>query len=291
MGHLLKIISKPLYMELVELTFKPTLIEHRFFYCYHLQDRNAMKHMCNAAVSSVSLSGDEMSGDEKQGDKLFTEGASDSHMFFIVKGLIRYTQTRSNTYPPRAVKPGGWLGEAALWTDWVHVGTATAVLNSEVLSVNSDSFSEVTTTHRRVLRQTAHYARIIFRKINEYFEERSFLSDLLDSSEEDEDIVDEAAAIAFKELLEATMNCTRSTTHSLHSVEKLQAIAKKYISHDANGRPSKSEGNEEYITRERDLDGYPRRKSASDPTSPCSLASTQSVASPPRPYFLKQPNS
>jgi len=196
----LKLLSRPLQMELRQATYAPLLKVHPFFRLYELADPEAMRILCINAISLLSLS---------SGDVVFTEGAKCEEMMFVLKGKLRYffepaeddedgsgddeelnrSAERVSQGPPHdeavpaglfaaandlqgvwtnAIEAGQWCCEAALWTDWVHAGTALAVANSEIMLLKAAAFAKVTKEHRRVLNPTWHYGEAFVKELNAY---------------------------------------------------------------------------------------------------------------------------
>jgi CRP-like cAMP-binding protein len=173
---LLRLLSKPLQMELVQRTFEPTLCQHPFYRCFADTDPHAMKHACNSAVACLLLSA---------GDTLFTDGSRGKRMFFLVKGRLRY---HDGTYPSTGnvheLGKGSWCCEGALWTKWVHLGTMTADTDAELLSVESAELAAITSGHEKVVRATYLYGRAYVAYLNSQADAGHPLSDLPTMSNE-----------------------------------------------------------------------------------------------------------
>merc|ERR1719195_878943 len=60
-------------------------------------------------------------------------------MYYLVSGDVDYSQFAEFGHNPVRLGPNErWLSEAALWTEWFHVGTAEAASAVEVLHVQAD---------------------------------------------------------------------------------------------------------------------------------------------------------
>jgi len=79
---LVKLLSKPLHMELVQCISEPFLTHHPFFMRYAEFDTEAMKRICFFAISSVCFS---------KRDMVFAEASRDDRMIVVKRGELRYT--------------------------------------------------------------------------------------------------------------------------------------------------------------------------------------------------------
>lgn len=85
---LLLLLSNPLKMELVRHNYGPLVAKHPFFRRCAEADPEAMRDVCFAAISCLSLS---------VGDTLFTEASSDDRMIFVLKGQLVYARAVGGT--------------------------------------------------------------------------------------------------------------------------------------------------------------------------------------------------
>lgn len=193
--HLLRLLSEPLRMELAKHTYQPVLVRHPFFRYYAHSDPEAIKSLCATALTTSRYSA---------GDIVFTEGRSQDCMMFLLRGRLRYVpkkqrsfavpnKVQQNSLVPRFaalqrwnttqlledlnMEEGDWCSEASLWTRWAHVGTMRALVDSEILLVDSSIFAEVTSSHRKVTRAAASYGQGLVERLN-YGVGEGLLSDL-----------------------------------------------------------------------------------------------------------------
>jgi len=99
-----------------------------------------MHRLCRTALQTHSLAAK---------DVLFYCGDEAHHMYFCIHGVLEYEFTPVSDGPPvlHRVEHGDWICEAALWTNWRHVGDLRAgpgdTSGSELLSVNADGFCQM----------------------------------------------------------------------------------------------------------------------------------------------------
>jgi len=181
---LLKLLSKPLQMELARETYEPTLVRHPLFRLYTQVSEDAIQHVCSAALVSLAVS---------KGDTVFVDGASDDRMIIVYQGTLRYREhqdhsqdqgpegTRSMTpvFRDQMLEAGEWCSEASLWTTWTHVGTLQAPRVAEVLAVVAGKFADVTLRNRWVSQPCCRYANDFVEHLNKLAAEDQ-LSDIID---------------------------------------------------------------------------------------------------------------
>ena len=71
------------------------------------------------------------------GQVIFEEGQSGDEMFIVVDGQVSIT---NQGRPINAVLPGSFFGEMALVDDGLRSGTATALVDSQLLPINKENF-------------------------------------------------------------------------------------------------------------------------------------------------------
>jgi len=69
------------------------------------------------------------------------------------------------------IDAGEWCSEAILWTEWVHVGIARAIQDSEILVIDAKHFVKATQAHYKVVPGTIEYAQGFVKRLNEWAEE------------------------------------------------------------------------------------------------------------------------
>jgi len=169
---LLKVLSRPLHMELIHATLGRVLTIHPFFQVYGHTDTEAIKRVCFEATSSVHLSA---------GDILFSEATHDDRIIFLNQGELLYTNLSGNAKFRRltathsledvsdtcALHPHAWCCEAALWTDWVHVGMMRAAFDSEVLVIDAPAFAKASSQHYKVMDGVVKYGQGFVKDLND----------------------------------------------------------------------------------------------------------------------------
>eukprot|EP00929_Paragymnodinium_shiwhaense_P070400 TRINITY_DN35656_c0_g1_i1.p1 TRINITY_DN35656_c0_g1~~TRINITY_DN35656_c0_g1_i1.p1 ORF type:complete len:1044 (-),score=245.24 TRINITY_DN35656_c0_g1_i1:345-3476(-) len=161
--ELLEFISLPLRVELRYEVNAHILQRHPFFRCYNLKSPAAMRHVCDSAVSRMSLS---------KGDMLFSVGEEpkEAQMFFILSGDMTYIRGKGmkkdqQTY---TVSAGSWVAEAVIWCqDWVYQGLMRAQTDCELMCLNADAFRTIANKFHTRSFYAAKYADEFVRQLNE----------------------------------------------------------------------------------------------------------------------------
>jgi hypothetical protein len=98
-------------------------------------------------------------------DLLFSDATPAPSMDFPQTGAIAYSRFAVSSFMGRdgyleveTIANGGWLSEAALWTDWVHIGTAQAREDSNLVSVLAQEFRTSIKRDSNLLKLSSHYA-------------------------------------------------------------------------------------------------------------------------------------
>merc|ERR1712137_183948 len=85
------------------------------------------------------------------GDTIFDAGVTAKGAYRVNAGALRYIQEPNTSLVDELttlkVLEGSWLCMAALWTEWIHVGTAEAVTSGEILTIETDKFLKCITNH------------------------------------------------------------------------------------------------------------------------------------------------
>lgn len=193
--ELLKFLSVPLQKSLAFAVYKKTLTPHHMFREYGHQDLAAFQSLCQKATSKMLLAKD---------DVLFSAGQKSTQMWFVSRGCLRYHRERShvahmviagtkhehsrnyddsdrNRFQTMSTKStevsgnrnidrmekGEWCSEAALWTEWHHVGTLTAFTVCDMVGVSAEKFAEITTGHKEVEMMCSKYAQAYVKNLND----------------------------------------------------------------------------------------------------------------------------
>lgn len=136
--ELLKLISDPLMIEVHFEVHSEILMKHPFFWCFNEVNPAGIRKVCHTAVNWLSLT---------TGDILFSdlETPTAPTMYFVMMGSMEYKRPIGDlgrldtTY---VVAPQ-WLCEGALWTSWVHCGTARANTETRLLALDAAKFQDI----------------------------------------------------------------------------------------------------------------------------------------------------
>mmetsp|Transcript_30522 Transcript_30522/g.71258 ORF Transcript_30522/g.71258 Transcript_30522/m.71258 type:complete len:1088 (-) Transcript_30522:115-3378(-) len=150
----LALLSSSLRLELRLEIYKPHVTVHPLFALWHRIDPSSFKRFCAEALDFRSL---------RAGDELFVAArAADPQAYLLIQGKIQYEQdptTAPNLVSnDQKVSSGTVLAEAALYSQWIHVGKASAASNCRLLQVNGELTAEVlkiATTAGPIVRQYA----------------------------------------------------------------------------------------------------------------------------------------
>mmetsp|Transcript_16451 Transcript_16451/g.47656 ORF Transcript_16451/g.47656 Transcript_16451/m.47656 type:complete len:820 (+) Transcript_16451:79-2538(+) len=149
--QLLQLLSGPLHLELQREVYTPFLEKHSYFEEYANESKAAMGHLCYKALCKVEMS---------RGDALFHVAADAQQMFFLTSGTLFYRRERGVKDVRRitVVEQGSFFCETVLWMPWVHRGTMKALIEAEIIAMDSAKFREVTRAHPTVARHARRYA-------------------------------------------------------------------------------------------------------------------------------------
>jgi len=156
----LDLLTLSLRAELRFEVFKMHIQCHPLFRMWGTFDENFLRRLCNAGLDFVFL---------RTGDELFVPGVAQDEAYMVVKGKLRYTmepesllvQQRTLEY----VSEQQWLSEAALWSYWIHVGTAEAAAQSQLLVVLAEGLLEAIAMRHIARDITLAYAKQFHRRI------------------------------------------------------------------------------------------------------------------------------
>jgi len=134
---LLKLLSGPLTICLQREVHSPILVVHPLFQQYASNSRSAISQLCFTAVSKQFLS---------KGDIVFDASAEALYMYFLVSGSLFYKRMKMSSHVRRTIPimQGMWFTESVLWVHWVHLGCVKATIESEILTIRSSAFRDVT---------------------------------------------------------------------------------------------------------------------------------------------------
>jgi len=131
--EMLSKVSDPLRVELHFEMYTPVLNWHPFFNAYTSECPQVMRKVCHSATAMLSIS---------SGDVLFTTGEIPAHpqMYFICSGMFHYLM---RGHQPIEVNVNEWISEAALWTQWMHIGDLRARNETRLCRLDSRVFGDI----------------------------------------------------------------------------------------------------------------------------------------------------
>eukprot|EP00929_Paragymnodinium_shiwhaense_P055186 TRINITY_DN27679_c0_g1_i1.p1 TRINITY_DN27679_c0_g1~~TRINITY_DN27679_c0_g1_i1.p1 ORF type:complete len:998 (+),score=148.04 TRINITY_DN27679_c0_g1_i1:95-3088(+) len=150
---LLKYLSGPLNVELQTELFEPPLMVHPFFVeCKHCSAAT-MRDICFTALGKLHLS---------RGDFLFNFGSTSHSMYIIQTGTLLYERPRRSKMKSIrrfvTLREAQWCCETVLWAPWIHHGTMSAMIECEVIRLDSAKFRSVCIAHLGVFKYAQAYA-------------------------------------------------------------------------------------------------------------------------------------
>ncbi len=107
---------------------------------------------------------------------LFEEGSIADCAFILSKGSVLYSQEPAiDTCDSETTleSDGQLLCEAALWTEWLHVGTLEALSRGNVLAIQVSPFVQITTSSPGIAHITVEYGRTFVVKVRKAIQEQA----------------------------------------------------------------------------------------------------------------------
>jgi len=157
----LDLLSSSLRADLHFDMVRPSVLSHSFFALCANIDMALVQRMSASSVRIQHL---------RPNDELFTPEAASKSAFYMMHGELRYTQEPETSAVQEVhvdfVRPGSWIAEASLWTEWIHVGTAAATGQCEVLVFSSESMAQEMKRHRDIHYITTEYCRQYHRRMS-----------------------------------------------------------------------------------------------------------------------------
>uniref|UniRef100_A0A7S0ZN82 Cyclic nucleotide-binding domain-containing protein n=1 Tax=Noctiluca scintillans TaxID=2966 RepID=A0A7S0ZN82_NOCSC len=149
----LMLLSSSLRAELRFDMFGRHLIKHPLFRLWHDLSRSFAQDICVSAVEVKHVPAD---------SDLFLAGSAADVAYCQITGCLNYVQDPESSVVKDAVvklvDPNVWLSEAALWTKWIHVGTAVAVRHSKLIAVNAEEVLRCLPKHRLIHEVSQEYS-------------------------------------------------------------------------------------------------------------------------------------
>merc|ERR1719284_904101 len=155
------LLSTSLRTELRYQLCRENLNTHPFFHmCAALNPDTTAKDVCSNACEMMFL---------QKGDDLFLAGSECNDMYYTISGKLEYSQLPDTSPVTEAesthVLAGSWLCEAAMWTKWIHVGSAVADVPCQLLDLNVDLAIKQLHKHRIVEEFTQAYAALYLDRV------------------------------------------------------------------------------------------------------------------------------
>lgn len=149
-------LPEHLQMEIDFDVYGPCLEHHRFFSHYTEESPRCMKLICHGLETNFV----------GQGDTIFGEGEAASHMYWVKRGKLLYTQA-GGAGEEHVLTGASWIAEPVLWVPWVHVGELFSYAASEVLMLPSEAFEEITMSQINAVLFAVEYAQQFMSKLAE----------------------------------------------------------------------------------------------------------------------------
>ena len=151
----IQLLSSTLRTELRYEIFQRQMSSHPLFRLWgHLSEITAGE-FCAEAVGAQYMN---------KGDVLFRAGDEGVSAYYLEEGSVQYKQIpQTSPVQDEMVTPVGedtWLSEAALWMEWIHVGSPEVDVPAKLLTVNSDRMLKAMMRHGLITVITIAYARI-----------------------------------------------------------------------------------------------------------------------------------
>lgn len=155
----LMMLSKTLRGQLLYATRMPFLMSHHLFKLWELCEVDALRRLCECVTFVFYTSQ----------DIAFTAKADAEECYLVARGRLNYLQFPESSFVEKTtvvhINDGTWLCEAALWSQWVHVGTLEAITTCQVLVVKAEVLLGIASQHETVARSTLEYATNYFARI------------------------------------------------------------------------------------------------------------------------------
>lgn len=157
--QMLHMLPDSLFMDVILEIYDQDLEVQPLFADLLQSQRGLMQHLCRDAIQEIMLS--------QYGD-LFGPGQIARHMYFMRDGLLTYCCRHLNERKRVGRQEDDkCIGEAVLWTSWVHQGTCEAETESTVIALCSKKFVELASRYRSSLWALQAYGTAFVRKMNE----------------------------------------------------------------------------------------------------------------------------
>jgi len=154
---LLNRLSEPLRKALGAEMYGRHILQHPFFKLLDTHSKPGMMDLC-AVLLNYSLG---------EGDILFRNGQIAKAMHFVVQGKLLYQPTYDAHGDSLFLEATRWFCEAVLWTKWLHCGRMEAVVETELIVVNSESFRKIMASDYSSWGLAREYAVVFVQSLND----------------------------------------------------------------------------------------------------------------------------
>jgi len=155
----LKLLSSSMLQDLRLEIFRKYVNTHPLFRLWASLDYLVVTRLCSDSMDLTF---------QRKNDHLFQAGFHAEHMFFLVCGQLSYVQAPGffeGEARPITVDKETWLCEAALWSDWIHVGKAEATMGSQTLRVSAEGVVRALDTHHLVHKVSREYCHQFHKRL------------------------------------------------------------------------------------------------------------------------------
>eukprot|EP00445_Apocalathium_hangoei_P064702 CAMPEP_0204109666 /NCGR_PEP_ID=MMETSP0361-20130328/1427_1 /ASSEMBLY_ACC=CAM_ASM_000343 /TAXON_ID=268821 /ORGANISM="Scrippsiella Hangoei, Strain SHTV-5" /LENGTH=547 /DNA_ID=CAMNT_0051059459 /DNA_START=60 /DNA_END=1703 /DNA_ORIENTATION=+ len=150
----LDLVSSSLLAELKTAVCTPHLLTSPIFRYFAIIDESWQAGLCSQAIQMDSLSAS---------DTIFEAGCVAEAVYIAVHGQMKYVQEPGSSpvefTTEDMVDRDAWLCEAALWCQWIHVGTVECLSSCKVMTINLSDFVSSVTSHGNFRIVVAEYGR------------------------------------------------------------------------------------------------------------------------------------
>ena len=148
----LRLLSPSLLSELRDDMYAPVLKTHPLFRLWSNFSPSTMRDFTNTIKDFTFHS---------PPDDIFVAGRTCENAFYLVTSTLTYVQypesSIASVKTERSVGPNTWPCEASLWLEWMHVGSAEATSQCQLLGVPGDTVMGVASKHRFISQVTLQY--------------------------------------------------------------------------------------------------------------------------------------
>jgi len=157
-------LSSSMRAELRFEMYKEHLMHHPLFRLWTNLSTPTVTELCSDAVDFMFF---------QESDDIFIAGNACDCAYYIVDGVVRYTQEPESAVVSIPVSDdvceGLWMCECALWTEWVHVGRAHAKNPCQLLMLPAARVLYVLKKHRLIQEITLDYCTQFHKRVTTAF--------------------------------------------------------------------------------------------------------------------------